>query len=203
MEQESENSSTVEAMAFAAINQAKTLGRSAQESQRALAEQIGELNQLKDWAVRAVTDLQKRADAGILQLRQQTAASVEQLAAERVQLQNVGVKLEWAAAQAIREAVRTQVAQIGQETKFALVRPLEHLLEAGTQVRQAVKETKLLFSAIVFLAGLGLGLSLGYTSVVRTENRVGDRLDRLDQILSAPVPVVTDPPAPAHKGKGK
>jgi hypothetical protein len=51
-----------------------------------------------------------------------------------------------------------------------------------------------------------IGLFTGYTFVIRTQNTMDDRLDRIEQFLSAPpqpVPAAPDPHASAHKGKGK
>lgn len=50
----------------------------------------------------AALELKKQADAGVLSLKQQTAASVGILEGERVQLQNVGIKLEQYAGHAIQ-----------------------------------------------------------------------------------------------------
>ncbi len=56
--------------------------------------------------MQAALELKKQADAGVLNLRQESVASVERLEDHRVQLQNVGLKLEQAAGHAIQAAVR-------------------------------------------------------------------------------------------------
>ena len=58
----------------------------------------------------------------------------------------------------------------------------------------------------VFLLGLVGGLLFGYLAVMRTQNAMGNRLDRIEQVLSTPaqpVPATPNPPSPAHKGKAK
>jgi len=58
----------------------------------------------------------------------------------------------------------------------------------------------------VFLLGLVGGLLFGYLAVMRTQNAMDDRLDRIEQVLSTPaqtVPAAPAPPAPGHKGKAK
>jgi hypothetical protein len=49
------------------------------------------------------------------------------------------------------------------------------------------------------------GLLFGYFFVLRTQNTMDDRLDRIEQSLSAPaqsVPASPDPHVLVHKGKG-
>lgn len=68
MEQQPE-SRAGEMMVFGLIEQADRMGKSAQGTQRALAEQIEELGELQEWAEGAAQELQKRADAAIPQGR--------------------------------------------------------------------------------------------------------------------------------------
>jgi len=73
-------------------------------------------------------------------------------------------------------------------------------------VRQNIKDSNWLFIASVFLLGVVGGLLFGYFFVMRTQYTMDDRLDRIEQSLSAPaqsVPAAPDPHVPAHKGKAK
>ena len=57
---------------------------------------------------------------------------------------------------------------------------------------------------LVFLLGMVGGLLFGYFAVMRTQNAMDDRLDRIEQFFSMPaqtVPAAPNPPLPAHKGK--
>ena len=59
---------------------------------------------------------------------------------------------------------------------------------------------------LVFSMGITFGLFGGYSMVMRTQNKMNDRLDGIEQFLSAPaqmVPAAVGPPVSAHKGKGK
>ncbi len=105
MEQQQPESSAGEMMVFGLIEQADRMGKSAQGTQRALTEQIGELAQLQQWSVDAALELQKRADAAI-----------KSLEAERVQWQSARVNLERQAVQAIQNAVKQQSGEIERQT---------------------------------------------------------------------------------------
>jgi hypothetical protein len=73
-------------------------------------------------------------------------------------------------------------------------------------MRQNIKDSNWLFIGSVFLLGAVSGLLFGYFFVLRTQNTMDDRLDRIEQSLSAPaqsVPASPDPHVPAYKGKAK
>ena len=56
------------------------------------------------------------------------------------------------------------------------------------------------------LLGAVFGLMVGYLTVMRTQNAMDDRLDRIEQFFSTPaqpVPAAPEPPAPAHKGESE
>ena len=206
MEQDPAGSSAGEMMVFGLIEQADRIGKSAQGTQRLLAEQIQELAQLQQWAVTAALDLQKRAEGSAVTLKQQAEAVVKSLEAERAQLQGVQTHLARNAVQAIHDAVRKQSGDIERQTVQALAAPLRDIQQAAGQVRQNIKESNWLFVGGIFFAGVMIGLFAGYYFVIRTQNRIDDRLDRMEQVLSAPaqsVQTVPDPHVPAHKGKGK
>jgi hypothetical protein len=78
--------------------------------------------------------------------------------------------------------------------------------QAAGQVRQNIKDSNWLFTASVFLLGVIGGLLFGYFFIIRTQNTMDDRLDRIEQFLSAPaqpVPAAPDPHTPTHRGKTK
>ena len=88
----------------------------------------------------------------------------------------------------------------------ALARPLSDIQHAAAQVRQNIKDSKWLFVVSVFLLCAVGGLLIGDFFVIRTQNAMDDRLDRIEQFFSTPaqpVPVAPDPQPPAHKGKMK
>ena len=200
--------SAAEAMAFGLIQQADEHSRSARETQQALAEQIEELVQLKDWAVQAALELKQQADASVLNSRQQTAAAVERIEAERVQLQNVGLKLEQAAGYAIQAAVRKHGEELGQQTGFALAKPLHDIQQAAAQVRQNIKETSWFLIGLLLSGGMVIGLLAGYWPLRSSQNNMQEQLNRIEQYLAAqsqpvPAPSVPDPHPVGHKGKAK
>ena len=207
MEQEPE-ASAAEAMAFGLIQQANELTRSARETQQALVEQIQELVQLKDWAVQAAVELKKQADAGVLNSRQQTAASVERIEAERVQLQNVGLKLEQAAGYAIQAAVRKHGEELGQQTGFAMAQPIHDIQQAAAQVRQNVKKMRWFLIGLILSGGMVIGLLAGYWPLRSSQNNMQEQLNRSEQYLAAQQQPVPAPGAPdlhsgGRKGKAK
>jgi ElaB/YqjD/DUF883 family membrane-anchored ribosome-binding protein len=197
MEQQQPESSAGEMMVFGLIEQADRMGKSAQGTQRALTEQIGELAQLQEWAVNAAMELQKRADA-----------TIQKLEAERAQLQSAGVNLERQAVQAIQGAVRQQSSEIERQTVQAFAAPLRDIQQAAGYVRQNMKEVSWLMIGLMFSAGLVIGLLLGYWPLRSGQNSMQEQVNRIEQYLAAqqqPVPTaaVPDPHAPAHKGKAK
>ena len=116
------------------------------------------------------------------------------------------MNLERNAVQALPDAVEKQSGGIGRQVENALATPLHDIQQAASQVRQNVKDSKWLLVASVCFAGVLIGLLTGYYLVVRTQNAMGDRLDRIEQSLAAPAqptPVAPDPHVPVHKGKGK
>jgi hypothetical protein len=195
MEQQQPESSAGEMMVFGLIEQADRIGKSALSTQRALVEQLDELKQLQQWTVTSVQNLQQRAETAI-----------KNLEAERGRLQGTQVGLERSAVQAIHDAVRQQSGTIERQTVNALAAPLRDIQQAAAQVRQNIKDSNWLFIGSVFLLGVVGGLLFGYFFVMRTQNTMDDRLDRIEQSLSAPaqsVPASPDPHVPAHKGKAK
>lgn len=186
-----------EMMVFGLIEQADRIGKSAQSTQRALAEQIEGLVELQEWTAGAALELQKKAEAAI-----------QNLEAERAQWQNARVNLERNAVQAIHDAVRRQSGDIERQTVQAFAAPLEEMQQAAGYVRQSVKEVSWLMIGLMVAGGLVLGLLLGYWPMRRSQNSMQEQLNRIEQYLAAqqpPVPAVAAPDvhAPAHKGKGK
>lgn len=195
MGEEPNQGSAGEMMILGLIDHADRLGKSAQGTQHALSEQIQELAQLQQWAANAALEVQKRADAAI-----------KGLEAERSRIQGSQMNLERNAVQALHDAVEKQSAGIGRQVEYALATPLHDIKQAAGQVMQNVKDSKWLFVVSIFLLGVVGGLLFGYFFVMRTQSRMDDRLDRIEQFFSTPaqpVPAVSDPPAPAHKGKAK
>lgn len=195
MGQEPNQGSAGEMMIVSLIDHADRLGKSAQAGQQALSEQLEELTQLQQWAVNAALELQKRADA-----------AVQKLEVKRARLQGTQATLQANAVQALHDAVEKQSGKIEGQVDQALARPLRDIQHAAAQVRQNIKDSKWLFITSVFLLGAVGGLLIGYFFVIRTQNAMDDRLDRIEQIFSTPaqpVPVAPDPHPPAHKGKMK
>jgi len=197
MEQQQPESSAGEMMVFGLIEQADRMGKSAQGTQRALTEQIGELAQLQEWAVNAAMELQKRADAAI-----------KSLEAERVQWQGARVNFERQAVQAIQGAVRQQSAEIERQTVQAFAAPLQEIQQAAGYVRQNMKEVSWLMLSLLFAGGLVIGFLLGYWPLRSSQNSMQEQLNRIEQYLAVqhqpvPTPAAPDPHAPAHKGKAK
>ncbi len=184
-----------EAMMFGLIEQAEQMRQSAQETQRVLTEQIGELGQLQQWSVNAALELQKRADAAI-----------KSLEAERVQWQNARVNLERNAVQAIHDAVRKQSGDIERQTVQAFAAPLQDIQQAAGHVRQNVRDSNWLFYVAMLLIGAVLGLFAGYLPMRGSVKALEQHVTLIDQYLAAqqpPAPAVPDVHAPAHKGKAK
>jgi len=198
MEQQQQPGSGVgEAMMFGLIEQAEQMRQSAQETQRALTEQIGELGQLQQWSVNAALEMQKRADAAI-----------KSLEAERVQWQGARVDLERNAVQAIHDAVRKQSGDIERQTVQAFAAPLQDIQQAAGYVRQNLKEVSWLMIGLMLSAGIVIGLMLGYWPVRSSQNNMQEQLNRIEQYLAAQqppaqAPAAPDVHAPAHKGKAK
>ena len=197
MEQEPTESGAGEMMVFGLIEQADRMGKSAQNTQRALAAQIEELAQLQQRAEATALDLQKRAEAAI-----------KNLEAERVQLQGARTGLERNAVQAIQNAVRQQSSEIERQTVQAFAAPLQDMQQAAGYVRQNMKEVSWLMISLLFAGGLIVGLLLGYWPLRRSQNNQQEQMNRIEQYLAAQpppptAPAVPDPHAPAHKGKAK
>jgi hypothetical protein len=167
-----------------------------------LTEQIGNLQELQRWTIASVQGVQQRADAAI----QRLDAERQKLEAERIKLQGTQSLLQTNTVQAIHDAVEKQSGKIGRQVENALATTLHDIKQAASQVIQNVKEANRLAMGIVFLLGMAGGLMVGYIAVMRTQNAMDDRLDRIEQFLSTPaqtVPVTPNPPAPPHKGKAK
>jgi hypothetical protein len=195
MEQKQVEGSAGEMMILGLIDHADRLGKSAQSAQHALTEQIQELAQLQQWTVNAAMDLQKRSDVAI-----------QKLETERAQLQGTRAGLERNAVQAIQNAVRQQSSEIERQVVQGLAAPLRDIQQAAGQVRQNIKDSNWLFTASVFLLGVIGGLLFGYFFVMRTQNTMNDRMDKIEQYLAAPVqpvPAAPDPHTPTHRGKTK
>jgi hypothetical protein len=195
MAEEANQGSAGEMMILGLIDHADRLGKSAQGTQRALSEQIQELAQLQQWAVNAALEIQKQA-----------GVAIKGLETERGRIQGSQTNLERNAMQAIHDAVEKQSGKIGRQVESALATPLHEIKQAAGQVMQNVKEANRLAMGFVFLLGMVGGLLFGYLAVMRTQSRMDDRLDRIEQFLSTPAQPVSaapNPPAPAHKGKAK
>jgi len=196
MEQQPE-SRAGEMMVFGLIEQADRMGKSAQGTQRALAEQIEELGELQEWAEGAAQELQKRADAAI-----------KSLEAERVQWQGARVNLEHPAVQAIHDAVRKQSGDIERQTVQAFAAPLQEIQQAAGHVRQNVRDSNWMLYVAMLLIGVVLGLFAGYLPMRGSVKALEEHVTLIDQYLAAqqpPVlaPAVPDMHAPARKGKAK
>ena len=197
MEQQQPESSAGEMMVFGLIEQADRIGKSAQGTQRALSEQIGELAQLQQWSVDAALELQKRADAAI-----------KSLEAERVQWQSARVNLERQTVQAIQNAVKQQSGEIERQTVRAFAAPLREIQQAAGYVRQNLRDVSWLMIGLMVSAGLVIGLLLGYWPLRSSQNNMQEQLNRIEQYLATQPQPVTAPAAPAvhapaHKGKAK
>ena len=112
-----------------------------------------------------------------------------------------------AATDAIHFAVQLESGEIKERLQLAVEGPVQQLLSAGVAMRQNVKDANRLMLATVFVMGTALGLGPGYMGVLRTQNEMNDRLDRIGQMVApqaqpAPAPVAA-PQVPAHKGRGK
>ena len=197
MEQQQPESSAGEMMVFGLIEQADRMGKSAQGTQRALAEQIQEFARLQEWTVNAAIELQKRADA-----------TIQKLEAERARLQGTQMNLERNAVQAIHDAVRLQSGDIERQTVQAFAAPLQDMQQAAGYVRQSMKEVSWLLIGLMISVGLVLGLMLGYWPMRSSQNNMQEQLNRIEQYLaaqqpSALAPAAPDVHAPVHKGKTK
>lgn len=192
MAEEQAAGSAGEMMVFGLIEQADRIGKSAQSTQRALAEQIESLGELQEWTAGAAEQLQKRAEAAI-----------KSLEAERVQWQNARVNLERNVVQAIHDAVRNQSAEIERQTIRAMASPLQDIGQAAAQVRQNVKETSWWMVALLIAAGTILGLALGWLPFRSSLNNLQEQGNRIEQYLAAQQSVTAPAPfpTPAHKGK--
>jgi hypothetical protein len=197
MEQQQPESSAGEMMVFGLIEQADRMGKSAQGTQRALAEQIQELAQLQEWTANAAVELQKRADAAI-----------KSLEAERARLQGTQMNLERNAVQAIHDAVQKQSGGIERQVVQAFAEPLREMKQAAGFVRQSLKEVSWLMIGLMLSAGLVVGFLLGYWPMRSSQNNMQEQLNRIEQYLAAqqtpaPAPGAQDAHFPAHKGKAK
>jgi hypothetical protein len=197
MGQQSGEGSAGEMMILGLIDHADRLGKSAQGTQQALSEQIQELGQLQQWAVNAALEIQKQA-----------GVAIKGLEVERGRIQGSQMNLERNAVQALHDAVEKQSAGIGRQVEYALVTPLADIKRAAAQVSQNVKESKWLFAVSVFLLGMVGGLAFGYFAVMRTQSRMDDKLDRIEQYLvtqqqAASAPIASDSKAPGQKPKPK
>ena len=195
MEQEPRPQSASETMTFGLMEYADRMSGSIESTHALLTEQIDQLRQLQQWTIASVQALQKRAEG-----------TLQGMEAERVRLQGTQLSLERNAVQALHVAVEKQSDKINQQVEQSMAGTLHDIQQAGAQVGQNVKESKWLLSAGVFFAGVAIGLFAAYFYIIRTQNTIDDRLDRIEQYLSAPVqpaPAVPEPHAQAHKGKAK
>ena len=184
-----------EMMVFGLIEQADRIGKSALATQQELAEQIHQLGQVQEWAVKAAVELQKQA-----------ATAIKNLEAERAQLQASRTGFERNAVQAIHNAVHQQSAEIERQTSQALASPLRDIGQAAVQVRQNVKEISWLMYTLLLAGGVIIGLALGWLPFRSSLNHLQEQQDRIEQYLATQqqqaVPVTPEPShAPAHKGK--
>ena len=182
MEQEPRPQSASETMTFGLMEYADRMSGSIESTHTLLTEQIDQLRQLQQWTIASVQALQKRAEG-----------TLQGMEAERVRLQGTQLILERNAVQAIHDAVEKQSDKINQQVERSMAGTLHEIRQAGAQVGQNVRESKLLLSAAVFFGGLALGLFAAYFYIIRTQNTMDDRLDRIEQFLSAPA----QPPAAA------
>jgi hypothetical protein len=192
MAEEQAAGSAGEMMVFGLIEQADRIGKSAQSTQRALAEQIEGLGELQEWTAGAAEELQKRAEAAI-----------KSLEAERVQWQNARVSLERNAAQAIQNAIRQQSAEIERQTVQSMAAPLRDIGQAAAQVRQNVKETSWWMIALMVTVGTVLGLAVSWLPLRSSINNLQEQGNRIEQYLAAQQQTSPVAPSqvPAHKGK--
>ena len=192
MAEEQAAGSAGEMMVFGLIEQADRIGKSAQSTQRALAEQIEGLGELQEWTAGAAEQLQKRAEAAI-----------KSLEAERVQWQNARVNLERNAVQAIHDAVRKQSAEIERQTVQAMATPLRDIGQAAAQVRQNVKETSWLMIVLVLTGGIVIGLALSWLPFRSSINSLQEQGNRIEQYLANQQQAVpagsTSTQTPTHK----
>ena len=204
MEQGPKPGSASEAMGFGLMEYADRIGLMMTSAQESLTEQVGNLQELQRWTIASVQGVQQRADTAI----QRLDAERQKLEAARVKLEGTQALLQTNTVQAIHDAVEKQSGKIGRQVENALATPLHDIKQAAAQVMQNVKEANRLAMGIVFLLGMVGGLMVGYLAVMRTQNVMDDRLDRIEQSLAAlqqtvTAPATIDPHAPLHKGKGK
>lgn len=193
-----------ELMVFGLIEQADRLSKSASLTQATLGKQIEELVSMEARVKTAVQSIH----VAIKSLESERV----KMEAERTKLQAVGPTLEQNATWAMRETLREQAGQIKyemrSEVREALVQPLQDIEHGAGHVRQNVKDTKLLTTAIVFLIGCMLGLGLGYVPVRRSIVNLEEHVTAIDQALGAQqqaAAAAAANPAPLqdHKKKGK
>ncbi len=184
-----------EMMVFGLIEQADRIGKSAQGTQKALAEQIEHLGQVQEWAVKAAVELQKQA-----------AAAIKNLEGERARLQGVGPTLQQNAAWAMRESLREHSDKIETQISAGMVVPLDQIKQAAAQVRQNVRDANWMVYVGMLLIGVVLGLFAGYLPMRSSVKALEEHVNQIDSYLAAQqpqaAPVTPEPShAPAHKGK--
>lgn len=205
MEQQPEGNAG-DSMMFGLIEQADRIGKSAQNTQRALVAQIEELRQVQEWAEGAALELHKRAESAILEVQKQAGTAIKNLEAERVRVQASQTNLERNAVQAIHDAVEKQSSRIERQIVQALAEPLRDIQRAAAQVRQNVKEMKWFMVCLVFAGGLIAGFLLSYWPIKSKINDMQEQLSRTERsqtALQSPAPVLTPAMPNLHDHKGK
>lgn len=199
-----EEQSAGEVMAFGIIEQANRLAKSASLTQSALTKQIEELVSMEARVKIAVQSIH----VAVKSLEGERV----KMEAERAKLQAVGPTLQQNATWAMQETLREQAGlikyEMRAEVKEALVQPLQDIEHGARHVRQNVKDTKVLTTAIVFSIGCMLGLGLGYVPVRRSIVNLEEHVTAIDQALgaqqqAAAAAAVSPGPAQDHRKKGK
>ena len=128
-EQQQPGSRLGDSMMFGLTEHTEKIEEAMAETQSVLTQRIEELGQLRNWAIQADVDLQKRADA-----------TIKSLEAEQTRFEGTQMNLERNAVQAIHDTVRKQSDDIKQQTVKALATPLAQMEQAAGYVRRKMKE---------------------------------------------------------------
>lgn len=169
MGDEPQGASAGEMMVFGLIEQADRVQKAALATQAALTRQVEQLDQI-----------QRSAEATIQRLRAETG-----------RLETTQAGIAGSAAYAIQAAVKQQAGEIERQISQALAAPLLDIRQAAAQVRQNVRDSSWMFVMGVFIAGMMLGMFAGYYFVIRTQNNIENRLDRIEQIIAPPTHTAT------------